>query len=522
MKYFYTAFIEKLILVIFILLISHRVSAQDCWATGYDPAKWNFTWNCSGLAGTCGQNITNSVTGAGNFYYDLSPKTVSGGVSHGQVNAMWYSSTVNFAGSFTLAWEFRFRKDANNPGASYPPTAQDNYNDGFQLMFVGVGSGNAAPSATEACWAGQSGGAIGGFWYNGSNTVAGTQACGSGAVTVGHVLGIQFDMVDNKLSGNTDPTEPGIQEHLGIGHSNGGQPLHTYNFCAPVTVKPGAFTYPGSSVRDGSWHSVSVTWTPTGGNTGSFTVVVDGNTRMSGCSVPASVGSDIRQAFNFWSPGTKTAMWGFTGATGPDATIANADDIHIRFPCVAAPVNLLNFDATLNNNGTVTLGWRTASEQNNNYFVLEKSYDGIHFESIGTVKGNGNSAQLSEYSFIDSAPGIGIAYYRLKQVDFNGQSEYFKWIRMIDNGGANKTEEKIEVYPNPGNGLYTVLASGIKEDALIEVINTLGETVYKKQIASGISDNFSLEMDITAQAKGIYFVRITDGNGVYSQIVMKE
>jgi hypothetical protein len=495
----------------------NTLKAQNCWATGYDPTKWSFAWNCSGLAGTCGQNPTNPVTGAGNYYYDLSPKDVSGGVSHGQSNAMWYKTTKDFAATFTISWEFRFRKDANN-ASPYPPTAQDNFNDGYQLVFVGVPSGNTAPTAQEACWAGQSGGAIGGFWYNGSNVVTGTQGCGSGQVTVGHTLVIQFDMVDNKLSGNTDNTEPGIQEHLGIGHSNGGQPIHTFNFCAPVTLKPGAFSYPASSVRDGNWHSASVTWTPGGGNTGSFTVVVDGNTRMSGCAVPASLSNDIRQAFNFWSPGTKTAMWGFTGAAGPDATISNADDVHIRFPCIVAPVDLLNFDASLQENKTVLLNWRTAHEQNNAYFLIERSEDGINYETIGKIKGKNISNEINEYSFTDFGASEGTHYYRLKQVDLNGKYEYSKWARVVGSE-ENYTQQTIRIYPNPGNGVFIIDASGFDKKMIeVELYNVLGELLYKRtQKLENVID-----MNISNQPKGIYFIKLSDGMKVYSERFIKE
>lgn len=513
-------FVTAILLFSGVFLTSiNNLNAQNCWATGYDPANWSFAWNCSGLGGTCGQNPTNPVTGAGNFYYDLSPKDVSGGVSHGQSNAMWYKATKDFAVAFTISWEFRFRKDANNAGP-YPPTAQDNYNDGYQLVFAGVPTGNVAPTATEACWGGQSGGAIGGFWYNGSNVVTGTQSCGSGQITVGHVLVIQFDMVDNKLSGNTDVTEPGIQEHLGIGHSNGGQPIHTFNFCPPVTIKPGAFTYPGSSVRDGNWHSVSVTWTPVGANGGNFTVVVDGNTRMTGCSVPASVGSDIRQAFNFWSPGTKTTMWGFTGAAGPDATIANADDVHIRFPCIVAPVNLLNFDATLQENKTVLLNWRTAREQNNAYFIVERSEDGIHYESIGKMEGK-NSNEISEYSFIDFEEGGGIHYYRLKQVDLDGKIEYSEWTRVVGNK-EEPVQQTIQVYPNPGNGIFTVEVLGFDEDLIeVELYNLLGEVLYKRtQKLEGPIN--TIDVNISNQPEGIYFIKLSDGKNIYTEQFVKE
>jgi hypothetical protein len=74
------------------------------------------------------------------------------------------------------------------------------------------------------------------------------------------------------------------------------------------------------------------------------------------------------------------------------------------------------------------LYWSTASEQNNDFFSVERSEDGITFHEIGTVKGAGNSATVRYYEFADtelpSAAATAILYYRLKQTDFDGNYSY--------------------------------------------------------------------------------------------------
>ena len=72
----------------------------------------------------------------------------------------------------------------------------------------------------------------------------------------------------------------------------------------------------------------------------------------------------------------------------------------------------------------VYLEWTTLSERNNDYFTVQRTLDGKTFEDIGTVFGNGTTTESTDYAFIDVAPYSGTSYYRVKQVDYNGDFEY--------------------------------------------------------------------------------------------------
>ena len=89
------------------------------------------------------------------------------------------------------------------------------------------------------------------------------------------------------------------------------------------------------------------------------------------------------------------------------------------------PISLGHFDAKLKN-GNVTIEWSTLSEINNDYFDIERSSDGINWVNILSTAGAGNSNTHINYSLVDYNPPAGVAYYRLKQVDFDGESETFK------------------------------------------------------------------------------------------------
>ena len=112
------------------------------------------------------------------------------------------------------------------------------------------------------------------------------------------------------------------------------------------------------------------------------------------------------------------------------------------------PVSLISFDAVARQTN-VQLQWKTGTEKENNRFVIERSSDGIHFYSIGTVTGNGNRG--ATYQFTDHNPLNGVSYYRLKQVDNDGTVAYSK-VAPVKRGAA----AQMQVYPNPGKGVFVV------------------------------------------------------------------
>ena len=85
----------------------------------------------------------------------------------------------------------------------------------------------------------------------------------------------------------------------------------------------------------------------------------------------------------------------------------------------ALPVVWVDFSAKLVST-QVELFWATASEQNNSGFSVEYSQDALNWESLGFVEGTGTTNELNSYTFVHDRPGLGFNYYRLKQIDFNG------------------------------------------------------------------------------------------------------
>lgn len=114
-------------------------------------------------------------------------------------------------------------------------------------------------------------------------------------------------------------------------------------------------------------------------------------------------------------------------------------------PPIPLPVELAKFEVRLNENEEVELNWTTASEENSDYFSIEKSYDGIRFTELNQVDAQGNSLEFINYSSLDQRPKTGYNYYRLKIFDLDGSYEYSK-IKSI------KLESKqFIVSPNPAS-----------------------------------------------------------------------
>jgi endoglucanase len=179
--------------------------------------------------------------------------------------------------------------------------------------------------------------------------------------------------------------------------------------------------------------------------------------------------------------------------------------IQVLNPCspLPLPVKLLKFEATPQNNG-VLINWTTADEINNDYFDLERSSDGIHFEKIGESPALGNEGGITNYSFTDLKPLDGTSYYRLLQHDLNGESNYSHVVSVYLN------ESGLIIYPNPGNGTFTIEIGNDQDFSLI-IHNLVGQIITEEVIYSKEGKKV---MDLQNVCKGIYFITITQGNKV--------
>ena len=184
----------------------------------------------------------------------------------------------------------------------------------------------------------------------------------------------------------------------------------------------------------------------------------------------------------------------------------------IAYPTAAPlPVELISFQANCMDNQTVSITWSTASEHNSSYFKVEKSRDGMNWTILSQVDGSGNSTTLLNYEIIDAEKTVGVAYYRLTQVDFDGASETFNIASV--NCGGNTISESLKVYPNPSEGEFYLEFenSSTNNEVLISMFDLEGNAIYSetKTIEKG-SNIFNIK-NLNA-APGIYFIKVKIGD----------
>lgn len=187
------------------------------------------------------------------------------------------------------------------------------------------------------------------------------------------------------------------------------------------------------------------------------------------------------------------------------------------------PVELLYFSVKWKDetNNAALIEWATASETNNDYFEIQRSINAVDFTSIIQMPGAGNSSSLISYSQIDSAPVTGVAsYYRLKQVDFNGDFSYSNIVVL----NAPEGIDIINIWPNPSvNNFSFMITSTNAEKINIELINTNGKKVISlvQTIAEGVS---IISVDTQNLVTGYYLIRAMTESGNYKdqmQLIVK-
>jgi hypothetical protein len=158
----------------------------------------------------------------------------------------------------------------------------------------------------------------------------------------------------------------------------------------------------------------------------------------------------------------------------------------------------------------VHLTWATATEVNNDHFVIERSQDGMLFESIGSIPGNGNSNTILGYSFIDANPLAGKSYYRLAQYDYNGKSEVSE-VKSVD----FLTQNAVTVSPNPFEGTTRLSVSGSFK---LKIISIQGSLVEEQEYNAISNENYTIGKNLNP---GLYLLYIITPQNTFTYKIEK-
>jgi hypothetical protein len=219
---------------------------------------------------------------------------------------------------------------------------------------------------------------------------------------------------------------------------------------------------------------------------------------------------------------------GGNGVTGSDETsedMNNTWTVDIPTPFLPIPVELTSFTASVTDNA-VTLNWTTASELNNHGFEIERRSEGS-FRTIGFVEGHGTTTETKNYSFVDNNLAVGQYSYRLKQIDFDGTSEFSDIVEvevLVPNIFALEQN-----YPNPFNPSTKIIYSLAADSKVtLKVFDVLGQEVVTLINGNVTAGRQEINFDASNLNSGVYFYQIkatgidgTDFNSVKKMILTK-
>lgn len=173
------------------------------------------------------------------------------------------------------------------------------------------------------------------------------------------------------------------------------------------------------------------------------------------------------------------------------------------------PIELVSFTATLNDQQEVDLAWQTDVEINNDYFTIERTADGVTYETVAIVDGAGTSSQQHHYTAVDHSPLAGLSFYRLKQTDANGNFTYSQ-LRSITNDAQAVTAT--DVYPNPcdGSGVNVNVTATSDENITITLLDASGKECFRESFVAGNDGENLLRLEFTSMLQpGVYFLYTT-------------
>lgn len=140
------------------------------------------------------------------------------------------------------------------------------------------------------------------------------------------------------------------------------------------------------------------------------------------------------------------------------------------------PVEYYNILVSITN-FYIKITWSVASQLNNDKYIIEHSKDGRNFSPIGEIAGDGTSTEIKHYKYIHRSPSIGMNYYRIKQVDYDGKYSYSDIVSVRYEGNGETS-----IYPNPATSEVTITAT---EPSSMQIFDVYGRILLNKDIYDG-------------------------------------
>ncbi len=210
--------------------------------------------------------------------------------------------------------------------------------------------------------------------------------------------------------------------------------------------------------------------------------------------------------------------------TIPSGTVTSFSPFSVT-SVIPLGIELLSFTTDCDET-EVKLRWKTAAEQNNAYFSIERSDDGVHFDEIAQIQGAGNSSSVLAYEFTDkkhinqNGEKVYNPYYRLKQVDIDGKSTYLG----IENAGCNTPAGEMSIFPNPASNYFICEINNTnKQISKLQLIDLTGRIIFSQTLNVEYGMN-QYSLSIEDLQIGVYQVVVTSPSDevVFSSKLVKK
>jgi hypothetical protein len=183
------------------------------------------------------------------------------------------------------------------------------------------------------------------------------------------------------------------------------------------------------------------------------------------------------------------------------------------------PIELKSINAMCTTTNEAIVKWTTATETNNNYFTLEKSNNGLTFETVVKIAGAGNSITDKHYTYTDKNVENSTTYYRLKQTDFDGVFKYSTVFTVNCGTNSSTVFNYSKAYTIDSYNINLEVNASQNETRIINVTNTLGQILQSMPYEFSSGYNL-IKLPTTYLASGMYFVSITNNEQMLTKKII--
>ena len=279
---------------------------------------------------------------------------------------------------------------------------------------------------------------------------------------------------------------------IGLGNDQNGIPAQVILPCENLVVL-------AEAICQNQLNNYQILLTFGGGNaTGTGYMITDNST---------GVTINTQQSFYIFGPYPAGTSYSYTVAiaANPDCfqTVSTA-----VVSCSVTAIELLHFKGETTDNGNVLI-WTTASENEADYFTIEKSIDGNHFDAIGKVAAIGNSNTPQNYEYTDEDIQAGTTYYRLLETDTEGNTNIVSDVIALERTADFAITE---AFPIPTTDLINVsFQTPTNSEVSIHIYDITGRTIATQTTEATVGEN-TATLDINNYPTGTYFLQISNGN----------